>query len=258
MAFFRNVQVRWMPIKGDTRLTLALERPGASGDAGVLADRIELQNVKGRFPAPDFSGEYRMGGSKGYVEVAGILRYMKWDDVLDDQFELSDSAIGWGINLSSNIKFGSRHAAPAGRVRRGHPELHERLTRRRRRCPQPRQHASRRSGARPVPITGVVAFLDHNWNSQVEHVGRLLGPVQRQHRRPDARARSGTVTTRSATSSIRRCRTRWSAWSSSGDAAELLRRLHERRHEDPGLVQVQLLREDRRLATITNEDHDLR
>ena len=107
MVFFRNVQVRWMPIKGDTRLTIALERPGASGDAGVLADRIELQNVQGRFPAPDFSGEYRMGGSKGYVEVAGILRYMKWDDVLDDQFELSDSALGWGINLSSNIKFGS-------------------------------------------------------------------------------------------------------------------------------------------------------
>ena len=32
MAFFRNVQVRWMPIKGDTRLTVALERPGASAD----------------------------------------------------------------------------------------------------------------------------------------------------------------------------------------------------------------------------------
>ena len=48
MVFFRNVQVRWMPIQGDTRLTLALERPGASGDAGLLADRIELQNVRGR------------------------------------------------------------------------------------------------------------------------------------------------------------------------------------------------------------------
>ena len=55
MAFFRNVQVRWMPIKGEKNLTLALERPGASGDAGVLADRIELQNIKGRTPLPDFS-----------------------------------------------------------------------------------------------------------------------------------------------------------------------------------------------------------
>ena len=40
-------------------VTLALERPGASGDAGVYADRIELQNIKARFPLPDFSGAYK-------------------------------------------------------------------------------------------------------------------------------------------------------------------------------------------------------
>ena len=60
MVFFRNVQVRWMPIKGDRSLTIALERPGASGDQGVYADRIELQNIKGRFPLPDLSGEYTL------------------------------------------------------------------------------------------------------------------------------------------------------------------------------------------------------
>ncbi|HQY88054.1 MAG TPA: DcaP family trimeric outer membrane transporter, partial [Tepidisphaeraceae bacterium] len=42
MVFFRNIQVRYMPIQGDTRLTFALERPGASGDGGVYSDRIEL------------------------------------------------------------------------------------------------------------------------------------------------------------------------------------------------------------------------
>ena len=67
MVFFRNVQVRWMPIKGDTQLTLALERPGASGDQGVYADRVELQNVKARFPMPDFSAQYRDGATWGYV-----------------------------------------------------------------------------------------------------------------------------------------------------------------------------------------------
>ena len=107
MVFFRNVQVRYMPIQGDTRLTLAVERPGASGDAGVLSDRIELQNVKGRSPIPDFSGEYRFGGSRGYFEVAGILGRMSWDDMLADQFELSGDATRWGINLSSNVKLGS-------------------------------------------------------------------------------------------------------------------------------------------------------
>src|SRR5262249_9687219 len=41
MVFFRNVQFRWMPIMGDTRLTIAIERPGASADGGVYADRVE-------------------------------------------------------------------------------------------------------------------------------------------------------------------------------------------------------------------------
>jgi hypothetical protein len=35
---------------------LALERPGASGDQAVYINRIELQNIKARFPRPDFSG----------------------------------------------------------------------------------------------------------------------------------------------------------------------------------------------------------
>ena len=55
MAFFRNVQVRWMPLKGDRRVTIALERPGASGDAGLYADRIQEQNIQGRFALPDLS-----------------------------------------------------------------------------------------------------------------------------------------------------------------------------------------------------------
>ena len=107
MAFFRNVQVRWMPIKGDSFLTIALERPGASGDQGDFEDRIELQNIKGHFPAPDLSAEWRLGGRDwGYVEIAGIVRYIEWDDLLDDQFDLSGDEVGWGLNLSSNIKLG--------------------------------------------------------------------------------------------------------------------------------------------------------
>jgi len=42
MVFFRNVQFRWMPLKGRNAVTIAVERPGASGDQGVFQDRIEL------------------------------------------------------------------------------------------------------------------------------------------------------------------------------------------------------------------------
>lgn len=106
MVFFRNVLFQWMPIQGESRLTIALERPGASADQGAFADRNELQNIRGRFPAPNVSAEYRYGADWGYVEVAGLYAKFKWDDLLQDEFDLSGSANGWGINLSSNIKFG--------------------------------------------------------------------------------------------------------------------------------------------------------
>src|SRR5882672_2982995 len=58
MIFFRNVQFRYMPIQGATHLTFALERPGASADAGIYANRIELSGVVPHFAVPDFSAEY--------------------------------------------------------------------------------------------------------------------------------------------------------------------------------------------------------
>jgi hypothetical protein len=165
MVFFRNVQVRWMPIQGDTRMTIALERPGASGDAGDFANRIEIQNLRGRFPYPDLSAEYRHAGDWGYVEVAGIVRYMKWDDTLPDQFDLSGSGTGWGINLSSNIKAGRStvrlesvygegienymNDAPVDVGARLHPG-------------DPRTPIE----GELLPMLGLVAFVDTNWSDK--------------------------------------------------------------------------------------------
>ena len=74
MVFFRNVQVRWMPIRSDnTRLTFAVERPGASADQGVYADRIEVQGVKPKFDMPDFSWEARLHSTLGLCEVRGHI-----------------------------------------------------------------------------------------------------------------------------------------------------------------------------------------
>src|SRR5688572_1683976 len=105
MVFYRNVQFRYMPIQGDTRLTFAVERPGASADQGIYADRVELQNVGAHFPLPDLSGEFRKGGKFGYVEVAGIVRYIGWKEILDTTaYDLDGYAIGWGLNVSTNLK----------------------------------------------------------------------------------------------------------------------------------------------------------
>jgi hypothetical protein len=167
MVFFRNVHLRWMPIRTATRqLTLAIERPGASNDAGRLADRIELEGVTGRFPLPDFSGHYRMMGDWGHVQAAGMLRKMAWDDDNDDQFDLSGDAIGWGINLTSALKATSSDTVRLGFVYgegiqnyMNDSPVDVGIVR------QPGNQRTPITGD-PIPIVGLVAFLDHGWTSQ--------------------------------------------------------------------------------------------
>ena len=166
MVFFRNVQVRWMPIAGGHDVVVALERPGASGDAGIYADRVELQNVRPRFPLPDFSGAYKYSQDWGYVRAAGILRVLKWDDVLDDQFDLSGDATGWGLNLSSNLKAGKSDTIRLQLV------FGEGIQNYMNDSPTDigivNNPGNTRTpiGGEPIPIVGIVAFLDHAWNER--------------------------------------------------------------------------------------------
>ena len=166
MVFFRNVQVRWMPVTGEHAVTLALERPGASGDQGVYADRIELQNIRGRFPLPDFSGSYKYSQDWGYVRAAGMLRLIKWDDVLDDGFDLSGDATGWGINLSSNWK------ATKNDVVRLQFVFGEGIQNYMNDSPVDIGIVDNFSNpvtpilGEPIPIVGIVAFVDHTWNEK--------------------------------------------------------------------------------------------
>jgi hypothetical protein len=106
MVFFRNVQLRYMPMQGNDELFIALERPGASGDAGVLVGTPEVADLTGRFPLPDLSAHYRMTRDWGHVQVAGIVRWMEWDDATPVPVDSSGDATGWGINLSGNYKIG--------------------------------------------------------------------------------------------------------------------------------------------------------
>ena len=168
MVYYSNVQFRWMPIRGDTSVSLALEQPGASGDGGKFADRIELQNVRGRFPLPDITGAFTWKGGWGYARIAGALRRMNWDDTLDDVFDLSGSATGWGVNLSSNINIGEdeknvlRLQFVAGKgienyMNDAPVDVAVALN--------PGDSARPIQGE-PLPIVGVVAFLDHQWSDK--------------------------------------------------------------------------------------------
>jgi hypothetical protein len=166
MVFFRNVQVRWMPLKGDRSLTLALERPGASADQGVYAGRIELQNVRARFPLPDFSGAYKHGGKWGYVRAAGMLREMKWDDLNDDQFDLSGSATGWGLNFSSNLNAGKNDVVRLQLVYGEGIENYMNDAPVDVGIENNFQNKLTPVVGKALPILGLVAFIDHTWSSQ--------------------------------------------------------------------------------------------
>src|SRR6185369_7653994 len=86
--------------------TIALERPGASADGGNIGLHYDLGAIEPLFPLPDLSAEYRKAISKGYVEVAGIVRQIKWQDTNPAPPDNGGNVTGWGLSLSSNLKFG--------------------------------------------------------------------------------------------------------------------------------------------------------
>jgi hypothetical protein len=162
MVFFRNVQAAWMPLQGESRITIALERPGATADEGQFTEFPAIEMVVPRFPVPDISAEARLGGGWGYVELAGIVRYIAWDDLSGVAPDLSGHEWGWGVNLSSNLKldpFILRLQAVYGHgiqnyMNDGDADIGIEDT---------------GDPARPLkgvalPIVGLVAFVDANWN----------------------------------------------------------------------------------------------
>jgi len=167
MVFFRNVQARWTPWSdGGSNFAIALERPGASGDQGSYADRVELANIKGNFPLPDLTAHFRWAQDWGHVQAAGILRRIEWDDLNDtDQYDFSGGATGWGINLSTNVNLGPH-------VFRGSVVYGEGVQNYMNDAPVDIGIKNTFGNpARPIegtalPLLGIVAFLDLNWSEK--------------------------------------------------------------------------------------------
>ena len=164
MVFFRNVQVRWMPMMGDTELYFALERPGASADQGNFADRIALQGVKGHFPAPDFSWRLRRNGDWGHVQLSGILRYMAWVDTVPDAVDLSGNKTGWGVNASTNIKFTKTGTLRASVVYGEGIENYMNDAPVDIGVETNPGNLRRPLVGKALPVLGIVGFYDFNWN----------------------------------------------------------------------------------------------
>jgi hypothetical protein len=173
MLFFRNVQVYYR-LRDDekVRATIAIENPGASGDAGAYADRVELQNVKARFPAPDLTGNVRLKGKQGYFQFSGALRHISYDDTLpNDQFNLSGSVTGWGTSFSGNYNLSPKDVARLQYVY-GHGiqnyfndapvDVGIKMN--------PGNTLTPVIGE-ALPISGLVLFVDHTWNDKFTSSG---------------------------------------------------------------------------------------
>lgn len=168
MVFFRNVQVRWTPIQTDRlRLIFAAERPGASADGGIYADRIELQGVKPKFDMPDFSLQARIMREWGYVQLSGIFRKISWvNTVTNSPINLSDTVLGWGVSLSSNLNFSKNDV---GRLELVYGKGIQNYMN-----DAPVDVGVKNNFSNPtkpvvgvpLPILGVVSFLDHNWSKR--------------------------------------------------------------------------------------------
>jgi hypothetical protein len=167
LAWYRNVQLRWTPVatEGST-LMFALERPGASGDQGRFADRIELQNIIPRFPIPDITAAYKTGHGWGYARVAGQVRRINWDDVLVDPFDLSGSATGWGVNLSTNLKAGTKDVIRGAFVVGAGVENSMNDSPVDIGIKNNFQNPVTPIVGKPLPITALSLFLDHSWNAK--------------------------------------------------------------------------------------------
>ena len=167
MVFFRNVQARWMPLKGKNAVTIALERPGAGADQGRFEDRIELQGIRPKFDLPDLSGNVRFTRSWGYFQAAGMLRRIKWVDTTVDAFDLGGQATSGGVNLSSNLNFNKNNIGRFSVVygtgienymNDAPVDIGIQLN--------PGGGPRRPIKGVALPVLGVVAFLDHNWNKK--------------------------------------------------------------------------------------------
>ena len=174
MVFFRNVQFRWMPVRGNSRLTFAVERPGASADQGIYQDRIELKDIKPKFDMPDFSMEARMAREWGYIEAAAMFRKISWVDLnATPAHDLSGDVFGWGLNVSSNVKLG-RAKKDTGRFQVVYGHGIENYMND---APVDVGIKNNLSNPHtpvlgvPLPVLGVVAFLDHTWSERFTSTG---------------------------------------------------------------------------------------
>jgi hypothetical protein len=165
MVFYRNVQIRYMPINSETKeLWIALERPGAGADKGTVStpEFPGLDSVKAHLSAPDVSAHFKKKGGWGSIQLAGMFRPLKWKDtrVIKVGQDFSGSVTGWGAHLSAVINI------TKSTVFRGSYVYGEGIENYMQDAPNDVGTVVKGTliEGQALPITGTMAWIDHNWN----------------------------------------------------------------------------------------------
>jgi DcaP outer membrane protein len=171
MVFFRNVQVRWTAYRtANDSLAFAIERPGNDVDAGTLRleQGFESAVVRADQTLPDFTLQFRHDDTWGHYQAAGILRKVGYEYQVTpaDSFQ-KGSQTGWGIDLTAAINTFDKDkvllsvvhgAGIASYMNDGGMDAAPTS------LPEGPPGAAGVAGE-AVPLTGVMAYYDHYWNS---------------------------------------------------------------------------------------------
>ena len=178
MVFLRNPQLRWTPVKGANTFAVAIEKPGNDVDTGM----VDAEGIQGDQPLPDVTAHYRNQGGWGHIQVAGILRQVAYESVASSDNEPDGNDLGWGINVSSNFKFGTdtlRLSTVYGEgiasyMNDGGMDM----------APNNMDPGSLET----VPLLGVVAYYDRNWSDKLSSaIGYSFTEVDnKDYQSPDA------------------------------------------------------------------------
>jgi hypothetical protein len=168
MVFFRNKQIRWTPISGDSTFAIALEDPNNDIDTGQYSRAFEENGFSGSADnkVPDLTAHFRMKTSFGHFQIAGILRRLSINviDQADGTVALTDTTVGWGVDLTGTVNLGDNNVIRGGVVY-GEGIANYMNDGGMDTAPD-RAIGTPGAGIKAVPLTGMSLYLDHIWNDR--------------------------------------------------------------------------------------------
>ena len=117
MVYIRNPQLRWTPIDGANTFAIAIETPNNDIDPGHAReiDPGLAANLQAHNAVPDLTAQFRAERDWGHVQLAGIVRRLGYETATTVNNKPSGHTVGWGLNLTSNIKSIGNDSVSRGR-----------------------------------------------------------------------------------------------------------------------------------------------